>query len=118
MHHTHSVADNRLGGAITVARGRMTQKALAKALFGNESRQSTISRWERGLAERPTLEEINAIEEVTGKPRGWILVRAGYVELPSSTRDAIVADTALDDQHRDIMLAVYDFGVARSSENK
>lgn len=106
-----------LGRALKAARGKTGQRELSETAFGTPSRQGAISRWEHNV-ERPSLEEIAAIEGATGRPRGWILIRAGYVDLPTDTRSAIEADPALDDARRPLVLLAYEFGVGGSAANK
>lgn len=43
--------------------------------------QTKVSRWVRGATE-PRLDEVAAVEQAMGRPRGWLLARAGYAELP------------------------------------
>lgn len=74
-----------LGKAIRTARGTMTQGDLAQAL-GTD--QPVISKWERG-ERRPSLEELHAIEQATGRRRGFILITAGCVDDVVTVNDAI-----------------------------
>jgi transcriptional regulator with XRE-family HTH domain len=89
-------ADVSLGAAIRTARGRTTQQQLAELLGTDQTR---VSKWENN-AHRPSLEEIAAIEAALGRPLGYILIRAGLVELPRSLEDSIDVDPRLDDRAR------------------
>lgn len=90
-----------LGAAIRTARGRTTQEKLAELL---ETDQSRVSKWERDH-HRPSLEEVRAIEDALGRPRGFILVQAGLVELPQGLEDQIALDERLSDGERELLLA-------------
>jgi hypothetical protein len=59
-----------------------TQAAIAAELtdFGLKADQTKVSAWVRGR--QPSLDQIALIEQWAGKPRGWVLARAGYVDLP------------------------------------
>lgn len=70
----------------------MKQDQLAE-LVGTD--QPTISKWERGVV-RPSIENLILIEERTGRPRGFIFVAAGLVDLPLDTRGRAAA--AAEDQ--------------------
>jgi len=77
--------------------------------------QSTISKWERGLAGRsPRVEDIRRIEEALQLTSGRLFVVAGYVKLPTSTVEAIALDPALDRGYRQILIEAYE-GAIRSS---
>lgn len=89
-----------LGASIRKARGRTTQEALAQAMKTDQSR---VSKWERDH-HRPTLEEIRAIEDAVGRPRGFILVHAGLVTLPRGIEDQIALDPRLTDVSRTAIL--------------
>lgn len=93
-----------LPAAIRACRsGRLTQDELAaKASIG----QSTLSQWENGKS-TPDLNQVRAIEDACGRPRGWIAVQAGYVEV-STLKTAIEVAPELDDQARSIMLDALD----------
>ena len=83
------------GAAIRKARGDEPQVAFAARLGLAEG---TISQWEGGLL-LPQSEQLLSIEEILDLPRGWFLVRAGFVE-----RDALLGD-------RDVISTVVgDFG--------
>lgn len=84
-------------------KGRKTQDELAVATgFG----QSTLSQWENGRS-MPDLDQLRAIEEACGRPRGWIALQAGYVAGLTKIEDAIAMSPDLDDVGRDIVLKVY-----------
>lgn len=58
-----------------------SQTAIAAALTasGLTCDQTKVSAWLRGRV--PTIEQLAAIEDWAGKPRGWILARSGYGNL-------------------------------------
>lgn len=93
-----------LGAAVRAARGRMTQGELAAALGVD---QPTISKWERDDI-RPSLEQLRAIEETTGRRRGFILIAAGVVEDVTSVEDAIEAHPDLSEEARRVLLRAFD----------
>src|SRR5258708_14751714 len=74
-----------LGPAMRRARGDMTQVALADAVGVD---QPTVSRWERD-EQRPSLEQIAAVETAARRRRGFILVSAGSVECAQSVENAL-----------------------------
>lgn len=59
-----------------------TQAAIAAELSerGLRTDQTKVSAWTRGR--QPSLDQLSIIEEWAGKPKGWVLARAGYVDLP------------------------------------
>ena len=59
-----------------------TQASIAAELtdLGLRADQTKISAWVRGR--QPSLDQIALIERWAGKPKGWVLARAGYVNLP------------------------------------
>lgn len=95
--------------AIRLAREQMSQSTLADAI---DTDQPSVSRWERG-EQRPSLEQIAAIETATGKRPGFILIAAGLVDTPS-VEAAVAADPKLDDVQRPFVLHAYRSAVALS----
>lgn len=83
--------------------GRTTQVELAAKLAKN---QSTISKWVRGENE-PTLEEIASLERACDRPAGWILIAGGFVDVPSTTSDAINQDPSISDTLRELLMEQY-----------
>lgn len=83
--------------------GKFTQDQLAKAI---DESQPSISRWARGEVE-PTPSDIWNIEQACGRPPGFVLRLAGYVEEASSVEGALGIDDTLDDDGRRYVLAVY-----------
>ena len=67
--------------------------------------QSQISRFSTG-GTPPSLDQIVAIEDAAGRPRGFILRAAGYVADTLTIEDAIDADPTLTDENRRILHAV------------
>lgn len=92
-----------LGRALRSARGDATQAAIAQAIGVD---QPSVSRWERGEAS-PSLDQIAAYEEAAGRPRGYVLVAAGYVDDVPSVERALAADRDLDDEQRAFVLRAY-----------
>lgn len=74
----------------------MGQVALADAI-GTD--QGTVSKWENGK-QRPSFEDVSAIEDACGRRRGWIYIHAGLVEDVTSIEDAIAVDKRLSDAQR------------------
>lgn len=87
----------------------MTQTALGE-LVGKD--QPAVSKWERGEI-RPSLEDIAAVEEAAGRPKGFVLITAGLVELPTTPVMAIELDSALSDEAKQAVIAVYEAMVGR-----
>lgn len=73
----------RIAQALRDLFGERTQATIAEELTaaGLPVDQTKVSRWLRGATE-PRLAELAAVEDAVGKPRGWILARAGYVAMP------------------------------------
>lgn len=94
--------------------GRLTQKQLA-ATLGVE--QQTVSLWSTGKTEpRPPMQ--NRIEDACGRPHGWILRRAGFVDEVRTTEDAIQVDQRLTDDARTAVLRAYEAAVAASARRR
>jgi transcriptional regulator with XRE-family HTH domain len=68
--------------------------------------QQTISRLASGSSV-PKFRHLVAIEEACARPRGWILTQAGLVSQATTVEEAIEVDPALDDDHRNALLAAY-----------
>jgi len=68
-----------------------TQTVIASelTLLGLTVDQTKVSAWMR--SRQPSLDEVAVIERWAGKPRGWVLARAGYVDMAD-----VVAVTRLD----------------------
>jgi transcriptional regulator with XRE-family HTH domain len=103
----------RLARAIRLAREHISQTALADAV---EVDQPSVSKWERG-EQRPSLEQIAAVETATGRRPGFVLIAAGLVETPS-VEAALAADSHLDDVQRQFVLHAYRAGVTLSKVSK
>lgn len=82
---------------------RATQKELAEA---TGIPQGTISNYARGETEPPARTQ-NLVEEVCGRPRGWMAVQAGLVELPTTIEEFIAMAPELTDDDRRALLAAY-----------
>src|SRR4051794_23476468 len=83
--------------------GRLKQDELAER---SGIPQQTISRLAVGESS-PKFWHLIAIEDACERPRGWILVQAGLVDLPTSVPEAVAMDPKLDDGQRRIVLDVY-----------
>lgn len=90
-------------------------QAVARALSGHRQvdvaerlgvSQNSISRWKTG-DQRPALDQIAALEEACGRPRGFVLRLAGYVDDVVDVETAISADPELDDIGRGVVRSAY-----------
>ena len=104
----------RLGPAIRQARGDMTQTALADAVGVD---QPTVSRWEND-EQRPSLEQLAAVDAATGRHRGFVLLAAGLIDGVQSVEAALALDRGLDEEQRRFVLSVYRAGVAQSKPRR
>lgn len=75
---------------------------------------ATVSKWSRGL-QRIDLEYFPEIDRLCGKPKGYVLRLAGYVEddPAGDVRAAIMADDGLMEQARLMLLDVYEAALKR-----
>ena len=80
---------------------RQTQVAARTGLL-----QSQISRYSSGK-DRPALEIIRTIEEACGRRKGWVLARAGFVDIPSTLPQMILMDPSLSHEAQVVLLASY-----------
>ncbi len=71
-------------------------------------KQNTVSRWVTGTSSPRELDVLEAIEAACARPRGFILLAAGYIQLPQTTREAIAMEPRLSQERRDDLLAMYD----------
>lgn len=108
--HPHAVPP--VSAALRLAREEagVTQEELARRV---RRAQSSVQKWEAGR--EPKLDRLADLENALGYRKGHVLRLAGYVEEPTSTRDAIEVDPALTPTERAHVLAAYDFAVASSS---
>lgn len=102
-----------LGMAVNAcADGVMTRRELAERLGMS---LSGVNSWAAGTR-APGLDDVARIEQACGRPRGWILSRAGYA--PSTVDievdEAIRADHMLSPQWRDVLVHLYELAVAAS----
>lgn len=94
---------------LMAARG-VTQSELAAKI--NVSAQSSVSAWKLGQAE-PERETVFAIERALGVRPGHLSRHLGYLPVTASkvkistTEEAILADPALDDNAKQIVLSTY-----------
>lgn len=68
--------------------------------------QGQLSKYVSGSV-RPPLEMINAIEAACGRPKGWILIRAGYVDLPRTVPEVVLTDVDLSHASAVALLTLY-----------
>jgi transcriptional regulator with XRE-family HTH domain len=92
----------------------MTQETLADAIGVD---QPSISRWERD-EQRPSLEQIVAVEAATGRRRGFVLLAAGLIEGVPSVEAAIARDPELDAEQRRFVLNAYRAAVVQSTRKR
>lgn len=109
------VAGMSIADAIRAAyQGRVTQVEAAEALGVS---QRTISDWssrtDGKLAE--WLEQLAKLEELAGRPRGWILVQAGYMSDVTTVEEAIEMDPRLNDGDRLSLRALFE-GALKAAE--
>lgn len=96
-----------LGEAIARALdGRLSQAELARKM---EIAQPNVNRWVKNVY-APSHDDIARIEDLCERPRGFILIAAGYVECPANVTvaEAIERDPDLDDSGRAIVTAAYE----------
>ena len=95
----------KLGLACKDAREHAGLNQTELAALHEDVQQSHISRMEKGVV-LPSLMSMLRIEKLCGLPPGWILNRAGVIELGNtSTEVAIDLDQRLDGRGRRIMRA-------------
>lgn len=99
--------------AQALRRSGLTQQEIASRL---NQKQQTISGWAR--RREPRLDDLSSLEVVLGRPRGYLLRAAGYVEEQASARQALVADPALGERELRIVLAAYDAAVCTDKPAK
>lgn len=75
--------------------------------------QGAVSRWESGQAAF-RLSTLRAIERALDLDPGALLVRSGFVRLPSTVEQTIENDAALAAEGRRLVLAVYAYAVRAS----
>ena len=88
----HDPRDAALTAVLRELFSSKTQTTIATELteLGLKADQTKVSAWTRGR--QPTLDQLAVIERWAGKPRGWVLARAGYASMPGV--DAIEAPAA------------------------
>ena len=102
----------KLAEAVRTARGSMTQDVLRQEL---EVSQATVSRWENG-EDAPSLDTLSAIEDICGRPQGFIVRLAGYVADVPNVEDAIAADPHLDGARKELMVMSYRAAILQARE--
>jgi|1186.fasta_scaffold856051_2 transcriptional regulator with XRE-family HTH domain len=103
---TGGMAQSPIHEAIRAACAGIDQRDIAKAV-GVE--QSTISRWMRG-ATQPSFEKLKRLEDAAGRPRGFVLRLAGFIDEAdgADARYAIHQDQALSVEAKSMLVAAYD----------
>lgn len=86
--------------SVREARG-LTQAKLADTLGVD---QAMCSRWESNPDWNPRVDELLAIDDALGLPRGALLKAAGYIDDTTTAEQAITADPALSPDGRDAVL--------------
>lgn len=99
-----------IGAALRNARGEHTQTDIAERLGVG---QNTVSDWERDRS-LPGLDQITAFDQACGRPRGWTLRVAGYVDELVDVPTAVASDPALDDVGRTVIVDLYRIWVERA----
>lgn len=94
-----------LGAAVSAALGDGLQRDLAAKVGEHPSK---INRLIKGTHGDVTLDFVGRLEDALELPRGHLLRAAGFVVDPSTTREAVLADSALEETQKPILLAVYD----------
>jgi transcriptional regulator with XRE-family HTH domain len=99
-----------IDGALTIPQairacyeGRLKQEELSDR---TGIPQQTISRLASGSSS-PKLRHLVAIEEACDRPRGWILIQAGYIAEVRTVEEAIAVAPELEDGERRILMDVY-----------
>lgn len=95
----------RIGEAIKRERGRRRQVDVAEKL---KVRQATMSDWERSKTP-PGVEQLAAIEDLFGLPKGHFLRAGGFVDDPCTrtTEEAIMGDLDLSELQKMALLGAY-----------
>jgi transcriptional regulator with XRE-family HTH domain len=101
--HVPGETGTTVGEAIILALGGRSQKEVAD-LIGEPP--STFSRWVQGKY-LPDFPDLAKIERACGRPLGFILHAAGYVDEVASVPDAVAMAPELDDGQRRIIMDVY-----------
>lgn len=86
----------------------LTQVQLAQRMGVDQTTVSRLANGKWGEAGGPAPDVLAKIEDAAGRPRGWILVRAGYLSEVLSVREAVEMDPRLSDDARRMILTLYD----------
>jgi transcriptional regulator with XRE-family HTH domain len=106
----------RVGRALREMRREagLSQESLAAELGLD---QRTVRRLETG-EQRIYVDQMLDAERACGRPAGSVLRACGLLAEPSSTLDAIAADMAITDSHREIIADLYRSAVERSAAER
>lgn len=107
-------AHERVGKAFRVAMetAGLRQGDVAEALNVDPA---TVSRWSRGM-QRIDLEVFPLLDELCGRPHGYVLRLAGYVaDSDADVRAAIEADRLLTDKSKSALSLLYDVLTAQDA---
>jgi transcriptional regulator with XRE-family HTH domain len=94
----------------------LTQAQLAERLGVDQTTVSRLANGRWGDQGGPAPEVLARIEEAAGRPRGWILIQAGYVDGVRTPLEAFEVDPALTDGARRTLRDFYQ-GVVKSLEH-
>lgn len=84
----------------------LTQTQLAERLGVDQTWVSKLARG-KWAGRGPTPDMLARIEEASGRPRGWILIRAGYIDEVADVESAIAVDPRLSEVARAQLLAYF-----------
>lgn len=86
----------------------LTQAQLAQRMGVDQTTISRLANGKWGEQGGPTPDILARIEEAAGRPRGWILVQAGYVDAVRTIPEAIAMDPQLSADARRVLVGVYE----------
>ena len=98
-------ATRRIADALkrALAERELSQAAAARALG---YKQPTVNRWVNAEA-RPSVEDLQRLEDVLGYPHGYILKLAGFVLEPKTFEEFVAGDPKLGTTTRSALLGMY-----------
>lgn len=90
----------------------LTQAQLAQRMGVDQTTVSRLANGRWGEQGGPAPDVLARIEDAAGRPRGWILVRAGYIADVATVPEAIAMDSRLTADARRMVLRVYESAVS------